>query len=269
MQRVFLITDLSRSGAQSSLEAIGEFFDVEVVPPVFLPIESLDDPTIVDQAAFVARNTRPAMLGEVGCALAHRSVYEKIIEQHLSWALVLEDDVTLPSIARLASRVDQVVDACSQTEPVVFSFSSGHLPLSRLIRQGPLRGSIHPGIQPYSTECYLVNAKAARLMLTLQTPITSTADWPSHPSQVTFFVDTGEFVGPSNSSSSQIDPEALRQRSSNRTRIELWSTVWYWKHRPYFRSLADYAITVLKPRAYVRLYGMLQHLWPVRRDPVR
>ena len=35
-------------------------------------------------------------LGEIGCALSHRSVYEKIIREDIDYTLVLEDDVLLP-----------------------------------------------------------------------------------------------------------------------------------------------------------------------------
>lgn len=45
-----------------------------------------------------AKNIRvyvPLTVGAIGCALSHRKVYQKIIDQDLDYALILEDDITL------------------------------------------------------------------------------------------------------------------------------------------------------------------------------
>lgn len=42
-------------------------------------------------------NGRSLSLGEIGCALSHRSIYETMVEKNIPHALVLEDDVLLPA----------------------------------------------------------------------------------------------------------------------------------------------------------------------------
>lgn len=50
-----------------------------------------------DEAKAVAATGHALLPGELGCALSHRVVYERIVAEGVPFALVLEDDVVLPS----------------------------------------------------------------------------------------------------------------------------------------------------------------------------
>lgn len=38
---------------------------------------------------------RDLTFGEVGCALSHRNIYKKIIDQNIPWAIIFEDDISI------------------------------------------------------------------------------------------------------------------------------------------------------------------------------
>ncbi|WP_201578875.1 glycosyltransferase family 25 protein [Psychrobacter sp. Pi2-52] len=38
---------------------------------------------------------RELLLGEVGCALSHKKIYQKIVDENISYAIILEDDVLI------------------------------------------------------------------------------------------------------------------------------------------------------------------------------
>jgi glycosyl transferase, family 25 len=41
---------------------------------------------------------RPASRGEIGCAMSHRNIYRKMVEEGISWAILLEDDVVIEHV---------------------------------------------------------------------------------------------------------------------------------------------------------------------------
>lgn len=57
---------------------------------------------------FMRNVGRPAMPGELGCALSHIAIYRIIIERNLPYALILEDDAWLnPNIPYLLQAIEQ------------------------------------------------------------------------------------------------------------------------------------------------------------------
>src|SRR5262249_31573392 len=77
----------------------------------------LDDPTIVD-SALIAKNSFPA--GTAGCALSHLRTYQKIIADDLDEALILEDDVILPTDLR--DLVDAVAGQLTGAEVALLNY---------------------------------------------------------------------------------------------------------------------------------------------------
>lgn len=62
--------------------------------------------SIIDQSNFKLSQGRECSLGELGCALSHRLVWERIISSSETYSLILEDDVILPS--NLASIIQEI-----------------------------------------------------------------------------------------------------------------------------------------------------------------
>lgn len=87
--------------------------------------------------------------GEIGCALSHQNVYRMIIEQGIDVACVLEDDVSLSE--GFEAHIEALATDLRVGVPTVLAFAE-------------------------TTAGYLINQSGARLMLTLNRPIRSTAD---------------------------------------------------------------------------------------------
>lgn len=134
-----------------------------------------DDATIA--SSFLARVTCAA--GTAGCALSHLDVYRKIIADGLDMALVLEDDVILPT--DLGSLADAVGDHLVGAEVALLSYDSRNpckmsregliqLPLSRQLAL-PIDIS-----QPISGAAFIITREACERMIECAMPLRSAAD---------------------------------------------------------------------------------------------
>ena len=117
--------------------------------------------------------------GTAGCALSHLNVYRKIIADELDKALVLEDDVVLPS--DIESLADAVGDKLVGAEVALLSYDSPNpVKMSR-------EGSMHINSarvlalpidirQPRSTGAYIVTREACERLSKSLLPIRVQAD---------------------------------------------------------------------------------------------
>ena len=110
-----------------------------------------------------------ARAGEIGCALSHRNALAKIVEDDLPCACIMEDDVTLD------------VRFCAALESAEKFVSSGSD--SKTVLMVPCevaKDDKETGFVPIpwarSTGCYVVNKEAARTLLAVTSPLTSTID---------------------------------------------------------------------------------------------
>lgn len=55
------------------------------------------DREFVDEDNFILTMKRPIRHGEIGCAASHRYIWKKMVDESISFALILEDDVMLDS----------------------------------------------------------------------------------------------------------------------------------------------------------------------------
>lgn len=105
---------------------------------------------------------RPAEPGEVGCALSHRRVYERMVAEAIPVACVLEDDVVLaadfPGQLQLAAHFPDL------TRPQVVLLSNH----SR--ERGPA-GTVQPSRGDTCAEGYVLTLPAARNLLRVNTPL--------------------------------------------------------------------------------------------------
>lgn len=110
---------------------------------------------------------RPIELGELGCALSHRKIYELMVEKLLPVACILEDDVLLADafpkqLAFAESRLDT-------TQPQVILLSN-HTKAT-----GP-DGTLQPARDDRCTEGYLITLPAARNLLKVNVPLKTPYD---------------------------------------------------------------------------------------------
>ena len=107
-----------------------------------------------------------ARAGEVGCALSHRKALAKVVEAGLPCACIMEDDVTLG---------EGFCDALESAERFVTSEA-----YARVVLMTPCEAAKGEGIVriPWarSTGCYVMNLEAAKKLLAVTSPLTSTID---------------------------------------------------------------------------------------------
>ena len=107
--------------------------------------------------------------GQIGCALSHRAVYRRMVDEDIPAALVFEDDVLLsPGFPASLAAAESLLDADRRQ---VFLFSDG--------TQTPLSGDGHAFIRARDGDCseaYLITLPAARELLRVNSPMVVTLD---------------------------------------------------------------------------------------------
>jgi len=110
--------------------------------------------------------------GEYACALSHRLIYKKIIDQDLDRAIVFEDD-TIPHMD-FFSLSRYFFEA---TELTLLYHHNAYVWRSSLKKQ-PYKGVFTLSNSPFGACAYVISANIARLIISRANPITSPADWP-------------------------------------------------------------------------------------------
>ena len=135
-------------------------------------ISSNELPLYYDSTWNIRYTGRNLSLGEIGCALSHIRVYQKIMEDKIPIALILEDDAWLtPSIVHVLNALEKKISPDTAT---VYGLSEGE------------KGS-HSGIlcSPYYLErcknifcshAYIITGKAAAVLSQELLPIKHPAD---------------------------------------------------------------------------------------------
>lgn len=112
--------------------------------------------------------------GEIGCALSHLRVYEKLIADKLEMALVLEDDALLS--AGLSSIMNAIILCNKSSHPIVTLLT----PVNRLIDKSSDFGihgvSLYPVYHATTSHGYMINSRAAKNLLDNLYPVWITAD---------------------------------------------------------------------------------------------
>ena len=114
-------------------------------------------------------------LAEAGCALSHRSVYQKIADENISYALVLEDDAILPPPKYLD--FSDLEDILLSDEPVIIQMSCGYkYKLSNFQRKLKNERKLYRLFGSYNAVSYLINLAAAKILSEALLPIRFVAD---------------------------------------------------------------------------------------------
>jgi glycosyl transferase family 25 len=175
------VINLARS-ADRRAHIIAELKKANIDYEMVVGVDGLDldmqDRTTIDPSLF----TRSAWSeGMAGCALSHLRVYQKMIEDGLDTALVLEDDVTLPG--DLGNLADALVEHLAAAELVLLNYDSKES--CKMSREGAIdlpnaRRLVLPidVRQPGSSAGYLITREAAKRMSACVLPVrVSPDDW--------------------------------------------------------------------------------------------
>ncbi len=252
--RAYLISDGVRSTARQLETDLATGFEVVLIRPVFVEEMALTSPEVVDDAGFRARHLRSPLRGEVGVALAHRNVYAQFLSSGEPWALVVEDDVVISEAEVFGARVLQLVNTLPAKEPVIVNLNVDAADPHRFSRKYSVAGLWQPSVATYTASCYLLNARAAEKLHARQFPVCSQADWPVTAREVLFLQESMPIARPADDQRSLVDPHDERGDFALGLRLQMWSGIWFVRHRKYFRGLKDYWNCVLKPRLYRHIY---------------
>lgn len=186
---ISLIGSMHRKVLSESLEAIYskvEIFDAFDARPASL----LDIKDLMDSQKIERNMGRQLAKPEIGCAISHLQLYEKMLAENIELMLVFEDDAIVD------------IDFCGQiksffanrnTIPTVLSMFSGEAicTTSFTYANDTILKCLLP---PTHTVCYALNAAAAKLFIDeTGGKVTATADWPP-VNGVNYFVYREQFV---------------------------------------------------------------------------
>lgn len=112
--------------------------------------------------------------GEIGCALSHLSIYEKMVAENIPLALILEDDVVLsPALPQILAELECLNPADVPTVCLLNSVGR-YIDRDKFLSNGKYK--IVPTLDSLSAYSYVINLKAAQNLLTFSLPIKWEAD---------------------------------------------------------------------------------------------
>jgi glycosyl transferase family 25 len=116
---------------------------------------------------------RKLTASEIGCALSHIGVYREIVKRNIPCALILEDDVTVPSLLRDA--LDALEKTITAKKPSVILLSAIEgAKARRELGVGNLQ--ISAFTTGYLTHAYVITQFGARALLKALFPVKDVAD---------------------------------------------------------------------------------------------
>lgn len=118
---------------------------------------------------------RPIALGEIGCALSHYRLYQRMIDENIPYACILEDDVVLKS--EFPIQLEVVERWIDQSKPQVVLLSNHTSEVCNEWKISPAKKDMY-------TEAYILTQQAAKALLKanlpMQTPCDHWGRWVKH-----------------------------------------------------------------------------------------
>ncbi len=158
-----------RAALQTRLDALGISFEF---------VDAFDARTDLDTLNAAQVNRDPNLhisVPEYGCALSHAFLYQRIVQEQLPHALILEDDaLPLPQLATFLER------RCYEQAPFMMLYHGRayvkpniSIPLFDDVVARPLN------LNCSHTVAYTLNLHAATVLKDATTPVQALADWPT------------------------------------------------------------------------------------------
>lgn len=107
--------------------------------------------------------------GEIGCALSHLKIYQKIADEKIDHALILEDDAVIPE--DITETVNQLVQL-DNNHCNVYLLSA----VNRYIKNKKSHSRVCKVYDADGTHGYLINQQAAKKLLSVLNPVRYEAD---------------------------------------------------------------------------------------------
>ena len=101
-------------------------------------------------------------VGEIACFLSHRAIWQRMVEEGIDFALILEDDVEMDA-AQVGRAVDFVAELGDRD--VYVDLQTRPLPKGRVVAEGDGLRLIRPDVPPLRTSAQIVGVGAAARLL--------------------------------------------------------------------------------------------------------
>lgn len=132
----------------------------------------LDD--LFDRAEFMRVYGRLPRVGEIGCTLSHRKAYEIFLKSNEEYCLILEDDVVVnPDIDKITEHLNEFVPS-SLPWVLLFTPWFSYFPKSLFSCK---EYKVHNVNYASNAMAYMINRKAAELMISENVPYIVADDW--------------------------------------------------------------------------------------------
>ncbi len=181
-------------------------------------------------------------LGEIGCALSHVNIYNKMIKEDIPIAFILEDDVIVSK--DVIPMLDFLEKSDDKNKPNVYllSYMIDYLPLTK--KETPL-GNMYKIYRSYCTCGYVINKEAAKRISKIQTPVKFEADmWETFKSilgvNVYGIIPHLVFEGDANKQLSSIEKERFtlkKKRKKFRAKLILQYGLFFAIKKFYYRTI--------------------------------
>jgi len=137
--------------------------DFERIPGVYgkdLTTEEVE--TIYDESRNDKHYKKPLSLGEIGCYLSHIKCWQKIVDEKLDYAVILEDDFKLDSNFK---EFESVFEQMQNWDYVRMAFSSRKVPIVKRHKITNTRDLVYYKKIPINTLAQAVSLEGAKKLL--------------------------------------------------------------------------------------------------------
>ena len=181
---------------------------------------------------------RKLLLGEIGCAVAHRNAQLQVA-QSSNGGFILEEDARLTDCHAVSSFVEEFLNQYQGEKAVLtfFDFRPWHKIDHKFRNSVPWLKSYG---SPSSSLAYALTPAAAKELASANESSRYLADWPT--SSCMFFISMRNLVRHDDENNlSIIDPLGQRiPRSSVLRRLSIITGIFYFTHLEYFRDFRDF-----------------------------
>lgn len=123
------------------------------------------------QKSSMAIGGQPLNPGEIACALGHKMIYQKIVDEKISYAIICEDDIKIGLVFK--SIFDLMSNSEIEFEFMNFMTDAKYRILKPIFDIYSFCEFTEP---PNRTSCYMINFETAKKLIEFQTPIKYGAD---------------------------------------------------------------------------------------------
>ena len=175
MMRLFVINLDNDVTKMNSMDVQLTYMDVpyERVPAIYgKALSTLERKRVLSQFRWWCATGRPVMDAEIGCALSHFSIYQRMIDENISVACILEDDITVsPKFKECVARVESLWDV---TKPQVVLLSDH----TKMYGNVPETDSfeLRKSLNGMCTDGYCLTKEAAKVLLKQNLPLITPCD---------------------------------------------------------------------------------------------